>query len=546
MIDLAGSRVVITGGGGFIGSTIADQLVDQGVDRIVVIDNFVRDAARTSTGHASRGSSNSTRGTSRDRHLLAEIMHGTDVVFHQAAIRITQCAEEPRLALEVMVDGTFNVIEAAADAERQQGRGCVVGVGLRDGRGVPDRPSATTATTIGPSTARRRSSTKACFAASTTCTASTTSALRYFNVYGPRMDIHGVYTEVLVRWMERIAAGQPPLILGDGHQTMDFVFVDDIARANILAATSSDAPTRSSTSPAAWRPACSNSPQTLLRVMGSDLAPSSVRNRRSTPSVDGSPTPIRARPTLGFEAEVDLASRTAAPARRVVGDGVRERRLTDERRSAINSRSSDPGSATRRPKPRPLPIASGWIAQGPNVAEFEEEFAARVGAPNAVALSNCTTALHLALIGAGIGPGDEVVVPSFSFIATTNAVLPRRRDTGLLRHRRRHPETLTAEPIQAVITPSTKAIIIVDQAGMPADIDATPSLCDRRGIVARRGRCVRDRLHATRVTSSATAHRSSPSRSTLASSSPQARAACSTVEDADIARPARASSANTG
>ena len=63
-------------------------------------------------------------------------------------------------------------------------------------------------------------------------------ALRYFNVYGPRMDVHGLYTEVLVRWMERIADGQPPLIFGDGRQTMDFVFTRDIARANILAATS--------------------------------------------------------------------------------------------------------------------------------------------------------------------------------------------------------------------------------------------------------------------------------------------------------------------
>ena len=63
-------------------------------------------------------------------------------------------------------------------------------------------------------------------------------ALRYFNVYGPRMDIHGVYTEVLIRWMERIEAGQPPLILGDGLQTMDFVYIEDIARANLLAAES--------------------------------------------------------------------------------------------------------------------------------------------------------------------------------------------------------------------------------------------------------------------------------------------------------------------
>ena len=63
-------------------------------------------------------------------------------------------------------------------------------------------------------------------------------ALRYFNVYGPRMDVYGAYTEVLIRWMERIAAGQPPIIFGDGLQTMDFVHVHDIARANILAAKS--------------------------------------------------------------------------------------------------------------------------------------------------------------------------------------------------------------------------------------------------------------------------------------------------------------------
>ena len=78
-------------------------------------------------------------------------------------------------------------------------------------------------------------------------------ALRYFNVYGPRMDIYGVYTEVLIRWMERIIAGEPPLIFGDGLQTMDFIYVTDIARANILAAECRRHPTRSSTSPAAPR-----------------------------------------------------------------------------------------------------------------------------------------------------------------------------------------------------------------------------------------------------------------------------------------------------
>ena len=96
-------------------------------------------------------------------------------------------------------------------------------------------------------------------------------ALRYFNVYGPRMDIYGVYTEVLIRWMERIEAGQPPLILGDGTQTMDFVFTEDIARANLLAAESDGDRRRSSTSAAEPRPACVSSPTALLKVMGSDL-----------------------------------------------------------------------------------------------------------------------------------------------------------------------------------------------------------------------------------------------------------------------------------
>ena len=97
-------------------------------------------------------------------------------------------------------------------------------------------------------------------------------ALRYFNVYGPRMDIHGVYTEVLIRWMERIAAGQPPLILGDGTQTMDFVYVEDIARANVLAAKSDV--TDDVFNVASGIETSLPSSRQLLRVMSSDLRPS--------------------------------------------------------------------------------------------------------------------------------------------------------------------------------------------------------------------------------------------------------------------------------
>ena len=126
-------------------------------------------------------------------------------------------------------------------------------------------------------------------------------------------------------------------------------------------------------------------------------------------------------------------------------------------------------------------IASGWVAQGPRVARFEEEFAAAVDAPFAVATSNCTTALHLALVVAGIGAGDDVVVPSFSFIATANAptyvgARPVFADVDPL------TGDLTAATVEQALTPRTRAVIVVDQGGVPVDLDAIRAVCDPRGI----------------------------------------------------------------
>lgn len=122
-------------------------------------------------------------------------------------------------------------------------------------------------------------------------------------------------------------------------------------------------------------------------------------------------------------------------------------------------------------------VASGWIAQGPRVAEFEEAFAAAIGSGHAVAVSSCTAALHLALIVLGIGPGDEVVVPSLSFIATTNAV----RYTGarpVFADVDPATQNLTIETVKPHITDRTRAVILVDQAGVPADLDSMRALCD--------------------------------------------------------------------
>ena len=126
-------------------------------------------------------------------------------------------------------------------------------------------------------------------------------------------------------------------------------------------------------------------------------------------------------------------------------------------------------------------IASGWVAQGPRVARFEDAFSASQQASHAVAVSNCTTALHLALKVAGIGPRDDVVVPSLSFIATANAVTyvgarPVFADVEV------ESGNVSVRTLAAALTPATRAVIVVDQGGMPVDLDPIRALCDGLGI----------------------------------------------------------------
>ncbi|RDI22302.1 perosamine synthetase [Lentzea flaviverrucosa] len=126
-------------------------------------------------------------------------------------------------------------------------------------------------------------------------------------------------------------------------------------------------------------------------------------------------------------------------------------------------------------------VRSGWVAQGPRVREFEEAFAASVGARHGVAVSSCTTGLHLAVHLLGIGPGDEVVVPSLSFIATANAV----RYTGatpVFADVEVETGNLSASTVEPVLTERTRAVMVVHQAGVPADVDALKAFCEPRGI----------------------------------------------------------------
>jgi UDP-glucose 4-epimerase len=301
---ITGQRCLVTGGAGTIGSTIVDQLVAAGCGEVIVLDNFVRGRRDNLANAVGSGQVRVVEGDIRDRRLVTELMSGIDLVFHQAAIRITQCAEEPRLALEVLVDGTYEVIEAAADA------------------GVRKVVAASSASVYGlaeqfPTTERHHP-----YANDTLYGAAKTFnegllrsfhamrgldyvALRYFNVYGPRMDIYGLYTEVLIRWMERIEAGQSPLILGDGTQTMDFVFTEDIARANLLAA-SADVTDEVFNVGSGTETSLTELARALLRAMDSEL-PLEFGPPRGVNAVTRRLAEVsRAAEHLGWKAEVSV------------------------------------------------------------------------------------------------------------------------------------------------------------------------------------------------------------------------------------------------
>jgi UDP-glucose 4-epimerase len=301
---MRGERVLITGGAGAIGSNLADQVVAAGAREIVVLDDFVRGRRENLIWACEHGCVRVVEGDICDAALVRELVRGIDLVFHQAAIRITQCADEPRLALEVLVDGAFNVFEAAA----QEGVRKVVAASSASVYGLAEKfptnerhhPYAND-TLYGAAKAFNEGILRSLHS----MTGLDYVALRPFNVYGPRMDVHGRYTEVLVRWMERIAEGKPPLILGAGTQTMDFVYIEDVARANVLAAQSNvtdevfNVATGVETSLTVLA-------ESLLRVMDADLpieyGPERTVNKVPRRLADTS----LARDRLGFEAEVGL------------------------------------------------------------------------------------------------------------------------------------------------------------------------------------------------------------------------------------------------
>jgi UDP-glucose 4-epimerase len=298
------SRILITGGAGFIGSHIADLLAGDKNNEIIVYDSFIRGRRENLESAMAKGSVSIIQGDIRDGALLRKAMKGVDHVFHQAAIRITQCAEEPRLALEIMADGTYEVLEAAVESKVKK----VVAASSASVYGLAEVfPTNESHHPYGNRTlyGGTKLFNEALFRSFNEMYGLNYVMLRYFNVYGPRMDVHGAYTEVFIRWMQRIEAGLPPLIFGDGSQTMDFVYVEDVARANVLAAKA--AVTDEVFNVASGTETSLNQlAHLLLKVMDSDLKPEYGPERKVNPVPRRLADIGKARRMLGYEPSLSL------------------------------------------------------------------------------------------------------------------------------------------------------------------------------------------------------------------------------------------------
>ena len=305
-MTLKGKTALVTGGCGLIGSTITDQLIrDEDIGKVIIVDNLTRGTLYNIEWAKQHGKVELVEKDIRHFDDIRPHFDGVDVVFHQAAIRITFCAEQPRECLDVLVTGSFNVTQACVEAKvpRLVAASTASIYGLADSFPTrEDHHPYNNRTWYGAA----KVATEGMYRAFHEMHGLPYVALRYFNVYGPRMDVFGKYTEVLIRWLDCLDKGERPKIFGDGKATMDFVFSEDIARANILAA-------KSEVSDEVFNIASHTETsllgllQALLKVTGrSEVEPEFLPERKVNPVPRRLADISKVKRMLGWQPQVDL------------------------------------------------------------------------------------------------------------------------------------------------------------------------------------------------------------------------------------------------
>jgi UDP-glucose 4-epimerase len=234
MKSLNDKSIFVTGGAGFIGSYVVEELLPLEPKKIYILDNLIRGSEANMKNFLNRRDVEFVEGDIRDTHLVDACMKQADYLFHMAALRINACAANPREGFDVMLKGTFDVIEKAREHKIERiiysSSASVYGMATQFPTQETENPLDNQTFYGGAKLWGEQLLRSYKFMYGIDYV-----ALRYFNAYGPRMDTDGKYTEVMIRWLDCIRDGKNPLIYGDGSTSMDFVYVRDIARANVAA-----------------------------------------------------------------------------------------------------------------------------------------------------------------------------------------------------------------------------------------------------------------------------------------------------------------------
>jgi UDP-glucose 4-epimerase len=301
-MNLTNTRLAVIGGAGFIGSHLVDRLRAEPVREIRVLDNLVRGTRRNLEASLADPRVTLVEGSITDTEALRAVAEGCDGIFHLAALWLFECVHQPRAAVDVNVTGTWNLIEACRAA------------------GVKKVVYSSSASVYGdalaiPMTEDHPFNNRTMYGATKIAGEQFFRAvyeqhkldyvgLRYMNVYGPRMDYKGTYVSVIMKVLDRIDAGERPIIFGDGSQAYDFVHVDDVARANVLAMTS-DATDTFLNVGCGVQTTINELVAMLLRLTHSAVTPEHRPNEQMFVTNRVGSTE-RARTTIGFEPTVPL------------------------------------------------------------------------------------------------------------------------------------------------------------------------------------------------------------------------------------------------